>query len=173
MYLLKPTYDDLLAKGYIKLAKALKEIFHNQLSLAFGDSHILVAPIKELQRCKAKLEEYMRSGVSSPYAAWVCDYLRATVLCSSLQGMVEALHTLTGVFKVVRIKQRIGPNSPGNKVILVNVIVADEGKTIKPNKYPWSDWWDNQPVCMIAEVFCDSICCDTSCYYSSCCDSSC
>jgi len=146
----KPTYDDLLAKGYIKVAHALKKTFHSKLSFVFGSDNVLFAPIKELQRCKAKLNEYKKEGASPPYAACVCDYLRATVLCHTLSDMVTVLEKLTEHFQVVRIKQRIGPDDKGNKVILLNLIVED--KDIRPLKYAWSGWWDNQNVRMIAEV---------------------
>jgi hypothetical protein len=45
-----PTYGDLLAKGYIKVAHALKPLFHTKLLNTFGEANILVAPIKELRR---------------------------------------------------------------------------------------------------------------------------
>jgi len=145
-----PTYDDLLAKGYIKVAHALKPHFQNKLRETFGPKRLLFAPIKELQRCKAKIDEYKSEGAKPPYAACVCDFLRATVLCFSLADMVGALDQLTKVFSVVRIKQRINPEAKGNKVILVNLIIDDP--SIHPIKYPWSGWWENQSVRMIGEV---------------------
>jgi len=148
----RPTYDDLLAKGYIKVAKALKELFHSQLLLWFKSENTKIAPVKELGRCKAKLGEYKREGKCAPYASWLCDYLRATILCETLPGMVNTLETLIKRFKVVRIKQRIGPEDNGNKVILVNLIVEDKERKITPIKYVWSDWWDVQPIRMIVEV---------------------
>ena len=152
-YILNPTYDDLLAKGYIKMGQAIIAEFSSRLISVFGINFVKIAPIKELQRCKAKLTEYKHSGVSAPYAAWVCDYLRATVLCESLDEMATVLHTLANTFTILRIKQRIGPTSAGNKVILVILVnVVVDGKEIKPIKYPWSNWWDGQHVRMITEV---------------------
>jgi len=144
-----PTYDDLLAKAYIKVASVLKPTFHKTLLDTFGGSNVLIAPIKELRRIKAKLEEY-KTTAQPPYAACVCDFLRATVLCDTLTEMVEVLNKLNERFDIIRIKQRIGPQDKGNKVILLNLIVKDE--TIKPNNYNWSGWWVNRPVQMIAEV---------------------
>ena len=90
-FIVKPTYDDLLAKGYIKIAKILLHCFHGILLQAFGENRILIAPIKELRRVKAKLMEYKEKGAQPPYAACVCDFLRATVLCKSLDDMVDTL----------------------------------------------------------------------------------
>jgi hypothetical protein len=150
----EPTYEDLLAKGYIKVARALKELFHAQLIAApFNIEDIKMAPIKELQRCRSKLQEYKQEeGKTGPFAAWVGDYLRATILCPSLEGMLAALQRLVEKFKVLRIKTRLEPNVPGNKVILVNLIVSDNERKLRPHVYPWSGWWDEQTVRMIAEV---------------------
>jgi len=93
-FVITPTYDDLLAKVYIKIAQILKAIFHHALNSTFGSDKVLVAPIKELQRCKAKIAEYKVDGNSAPYSAYVCDYLRATILCASLSEMVEVLDKL-------------------------------------------------------------------------------
>lgn len=46
----KPMYDDLLAKGYIKVAHALKPTFHRVLLDLFGTDRVKIAPIKELRR---------------------------------------------------------------------------------------------------------------------------
>jgi len=152
----KPSFDDLLAKGYIKVARVLKNAFHRHLLATFAATlyKILIAPIKELHRCKAKLDEIKQSNEAQPpYAAYLCDYLRATVLCQSIPEMVDVLKKLceSSYFTVIRIKSRITPSEEkGNKVILVNLIVED--KEIEPHKYSWSGWWDNQSVRMIAEV---------------------
>ena len=149
--LIKPTYDDLLAKAYIKLAHALLRIFLELLIETFGVDNVLIAPIKELMRCKAKLNEIKEAPNSKPpYASKIGDYLRATVLCSSLEGMVTALGELSKIFQIVRVKPRVMPTDAGNKVILVNILVED--KRVKARSYAWSGWWDNQPVRMIAEV---------------------
>ena len=96
-----PTYDDLLAKGYIKVAHILKPSFHAKLLELFGEAHILIAPIKELRRVKAKLMEYKMEGAQPPYAACICDYLRATVLCASLSDMLVVLNKYVCAFKLV------------------------------------------------------------------------
>lgn len=148
-----PTYDDLLCKGYIKAAHALKELFYKQLIAIFGAKKIKIAPIKELQRCKSKLDEYKtQKDNSPPYSAYLCDYLRASVLCQTLEEVIISLEQLCAGFRVVRVKERLDPNTHGNKVILVNLIVEDKEDSIKPHRYTWSRWWDNQRVRMIAEV---------------------
>ena len=63
----------------------------------FGGENVLVAPIKELQRCKAKIDEYRKEGADAPYAACVCDYLRATIFCKSLSEMVTVFDKLCEV----------------------------------------------------------------------------
>lgn len=96
---IKPTYDDLLAKAYIKVAYALKNGFTRLLLSVFSADQVLIAPIKELMRCKAKLNEIKAAvGSKAPYASKICDYLRATVLCESLEGMVTALGQLSQVW---------------------------------------------------------------------------
>ena len=141
----------MLASGYIKTAEALLLTFYNKLTSVFGRDCVKVAPVKQLQRCKAKLDQYKNEGAPPPYAACICDYLRATVLCSSLITCVDALEVLAENFTVIRVKQRLSPDIPGNKVILVNLVIKNEN--IKPISYSWSGWWDNQPVQMIAEVY--------------------
>lgn len=118
-----------------------------------GKERIKMAPIKELRRCQAKLKEAATiKGNKPPFAATLCDYLRATVLCDSMDEMMESLVKLSSKFKVVRVKTRIGrnPEDEGNKCILVNLVVEDPN--FKPIAYPWSDWWRNRTVSMIAEV---------------------
>ena len=75
------------------------------------------------------------------------------VLCKSFKESVECLQELGSIFRIVRVKSRIGPGSKdgGNKTILVNVVV-EGASVIKPHKYAWSGWWDKQSVRMIAEV---------------------
>ena len=116
---------------------------------------VKIAPIKDLQRYQAKLAEARdkdKEGYQLPYAATVCDYLRATVLCKSMAEMMATLHKLGDSFNIVRVKPRIrkNPGDTGNKCILVNLVVEDA--TLKPLEYAWSDWWINKRVRMIAEV---------------------
>ena len=61
----------------------------------FGEDKILVAPIKELRRVKAKLNEYKDAKALPPYAACICDYLRATVLSDTFAGMFDVLERYT------------------------------------------------------------------------------
>ena len=124
--------------------------FYNTLLKGFDNERVKVAPVKQLQRCKAKLDEYKNNGSPPPYAACVCDFLRATVLCKDMAGVVDALYELSKHFTIVRVKPRLDLNIPGNKVVLVNVVVEDS--SIKPHTYTWSGWWDEQNVRMIAEV---------------------
>jgi len=57
LFAIEPTYDDLFAKALIKLAQVLKNHFARLLYARFGQNRVLIAPIKELFRCKAKLNE--------------------------------------------------------------------------------------------------------------------
>ena len=140
----------MLAKAFIKIAQALEPFFRRMLYAIFGSAKVLIAPIKELRRCKAKLEEIKDNGVPPPYAAGICDFLRATILTKSFVEMLGVLQKLAANFTIVRVKSRITPEVMGNKVFLVNLLVVD--KTIRPRKYTWSNWWDNRDVQMIAEV---------------------
>ena len=91
---MEPTYDYLLAKGYIKVARALLPMFHKTLLNHFGENNILIAPVKDLIRITAKLTDTRKNSkvpITPPYAAYILDYLRATVLCSSFDEMVEVL----------------------------------------------------------------------------------
>lgn len=151
-----PTFDDLLAKGYIKVAHALKRSFAEKLISKFGEKSVLIAPIKDLRRCKAKLTEIKGECEKKeppeppPYASRLMDFLRATVLCDSIPEMVEVLEKLSQIFTITRVKPRLDPKGTGNKVVLTNLIVEDP--TIRPHQYPWSGWWDEQTVRMIGEV---------------------
>jgi len=145
-----PSYDDLLAHAYIKVAHALLPTFRGALCDTFGKNKVLIAPIKELRRCKAKLDELKAGGTPPPYAAGLGDFLRATVLCSSFVEMLDVLEKLRAKFQIIRVKARITPDSVGNKVFLVNLIVEDP--RICPHSYAWSRWWDSQCVRMIGEV---------------------
>lgn len=146
---LNPTYNDLLIKGYIKVAHVLRPEFVRKLQKAFGE-RIKVAPVKLFARCQPKALEASIKG-PPPYAPYLVDFLRGTVLCSSVEEMVTTLATLCDVFEVVRIKRRILPTDEGNKVILTNLIVSDP--SIEPQQYEWSGWWKKGEVKMIAEVF--------------------
>jgi len=142
-----PTRDELLAIGYIKVASALLPSFRDGLYHLFGSNQVMMGSIKRLARCKAKCTDYPFPG--SP-AAYICDYLRATVVCASLQDMVSALeklHSHGEIFRLMRIKM---DHLQTRGVILVNLEVTDTN--IMPKKYSWSTWWDNQPLKMIAEV---------------------
>jgi ankyrin repeat protein len=145
-----PTHEVLLANGYLKVAQLLLPTFHSTLLKAFGSEKIIIAAIKQLRRIKMKMEEYKNNGAPSPYAACVCDYLRATILCSSLEEVVDTVDSLAAHFKILQVTPRISPESVGNKVIIVHVEVED--KNVRPKKYVWSSWWDQQSVRMIAEV---------------------
>ena len=150
-WLINPTHEVLLANGYLKVAQLLLPTFHSTLLKAFGSEKIIIAAIKQLRRIKMKMEEYKNNGAPSPYAACVCDYLRATILCSSLEEVVDTVDSLAAHFKILQVTPRISPESVGNKVIIVHVEVED--KNVRPKKYVWSSWWDQQSVRMIAEVF--------------------
>ena len=143
--------------------------FNTQLQLIFGNNpvwRIALAPVKDLQRCVAKFADY-----KPPCAAYICDYLRASILCSSFHEMVDGLRMLCKNFQVTRIKSRIGQAMPGNKAILVNLVVEDQ--SVKPHSYEWSGWWKNQKVRMVAEVIrslisTHSCTCNFSFYLSNC-----
>jgi len=86
-----------------------------------------------------------------PYAANICDYLRATLLCDSFEEMPNYLERLNKMFKILRVKSRIGPQEPGNKVVLINLLIEGSPE-ITPNKHEWSKWWDGQVLRMVAEI---------------------
>ena len=124
--------------------------FYQGLLDMFGKDAVLIAPVKDLRRCKAKLDDYKKSGAPAPYAANICDFLRATILCSTFDEMPSKIASLKQRFPITRVKSRITPDLAGNKVVLVNCIIKDE--SIQPIEYPWSGWWKNQHVQMIGEV---------------------
>lgn len=65
--------------------------------------------------------------------------------------MMTALEKLKSNFTITNINNRIKLDSKGNKTILTNLVV--EGPSIiRPRKYSWSGWWDNQTIKLIAEV---------------------
>ena len=131
------------------MGQSLLSTFSSKLNAAFAGNSavkVAVASVKDLQRCIAKFADY-----KPPYASYICDYLRASILCKSFSDIVSVLMTLCESFKeVTRIKSRIGPLTAGNKAVLVNLVVEDE--SIKPKCYKWSGWWDNKTVKMLAEV---------------------
>lgn len=117
-----------------------------------------IAPIKDIRRCQAKLLETSRLTKNKPpppYAATICDYLRANVFCQTMDEAIASFDKLneSHYLEVVRVKARLrkNPQDIGNKCILVNVVVKDP--TVRPVLYSWSDWWINgRVVSMIAEV---------------------
>jgi len=118
------TYGKLLARVYIKIAKILKPTLQKQLELLFPRAKVLMAPIKDVTRTLVKMAELGREGKSSPLATHILDYLRASILCKTIDETVDALKTLSEAFEVVRFKDRIIEDSmPGNKCFLVNLIV--------------------------------------------------
>lgn len=121
----------------------------------FREENIKVAPIKRLERCRAKLQEFKRNG-PPPYASYIVDYLRAAVFCQTVEEMLDSLKTLSNHFQLVRIKRKITTKDKDNKVILVNLVVEDP--SIEPRKYKWSDWWKKGEVRMIGEVPFSSFC---------------
>lgn len=124
--------------------------FVQGLHSVFGKERVKIAPVKQLERSRVKVMEAREQG-PPPYASYLCDYLRATVLCQRIEDMVSVLQTLCEKYQVVRIKRRILPTDIGNKVILLNLVVEDP--SIVPRQYKWSDWWKAGEVKMIAEVF--------------------
>lgn len=48
--LVSPKFDDLLAKGYIKVAHQLLKQYRDCLHNTFGEDSVLIAPIKDLRR---------------------------------------------------------------------------------------------------------------------------
>lgn len=141
-----------MIKGYIKVAHALLPSFLQILrhECFFGKDRIKIAPIKSFERCRMKVSEFQYHEL--PAAAYICDYLRATVLCDTIPVLESTLNTICNCdsFKVVRIKGRISLTEKDNKTILCNVVVKDP--SIIPNAYSWSDWWKPGKVKMVAEV---------------------
>ena len=81
------------------MAHALSVIFALLLIQQFGEDKVLIAPIKELLRCKAKLNEIKAApGSHAPYASKICDYMRASVLCNFIEEMVDVLEKLGNLF---------------------------------------------------------------------------
>ena len=140
----------MLAVAYIKIAQLLLIPFNIKLRVAFANLpsvKITVVPVKNLQAYKAKFADYKLR----PRAAYICDYLRASVLCSTLVEMVDVLDVLCSNFKVTKIISNVGHTTPGSKSIIVNLVVED--KCVKPKQYEWSGWWVDNDVQMIAEVY--------------------
>lgn len=156
-----------MAKGYLKIAHALRPAFANKLSSLFppiegsNKQRVIIAPIKDLRRCQAKLAEAAKNKENKPpYASTICDYLRATILCETMEEAMESLHILRDNSQIVRVKPRVQLADIGNKCILVNFVVEDP--KVLPVKYDWSDFWwktdetntviEKKTVKMIAEV---------------------
>jgi hypothetical protein len=141
---------------YIRIASLLRPTMVRVLHSLFDPANVLIAPIKDVKRCIAKMEDILiREGRPSPGAVHIIDYLRATILCDSVEGVIEALETLSTAcqhIEIVRIKDRLLDGADGNKVLLVNVIVKDP--VLKPRSYGMFQpgWWDNRTVEMICEI---------------------
>lgn len=151
MVILAPTYDDLMAISYIKVARVLMPSFVKVLCDLFGPERVKIAPVKGFERVQMKIEEVKKLKQAPPYASHVCDYLRATVLCQNMQEMIPTIKSLCNKHQVVRIRRRILPSDQGNKAVLLKVVVEDPD--IEPRQYEWSGWWKKGKVRMIAEVY--------------------
>jgi len=111
-----------------------------------------------VKRIVVKMEEVGREpNREEPFARYILDYMRATVLCDNLQGVVAALEVLkrNPNFEIARVKDRLFEADDQNRILLVNLVVKVPARAqIKP---PVRDmfrpgWWEYQPMRMMAEV---------------------
>jgi hypothetical protein len=78
-FVVNPVYKDLLALGYIKVAKALQPVLTKKLNDLFPNPNkVKIAPIKDLRRCQAKLEDARKAHNTSSF---VLEYGRETQEC--------------------------------------------------------------------------------------------
>ena len=136
--------------AYIKLALALRSRLQDQLYSIFDKERVKIAPIKAASRCIAKAKE---GPSSSPPK--ILDYLRATILCDSVEGTVSALEVIHRNFKVIRVKDRMLQDTYGNKAFLLFIVVRDP--SIKPSMCTCfgvkDQWWpEGKEVKMLCEV---------------------
>ena len=102
------------------------------------------------------MDEYAKDrNKYAPYAVYILDYLRATALCETLLDVVSHLEKLSEKFTLLRVKDRLFVNEPGNKTLLVNLVVElpeQESKELTKCKTFTPSWWAQQNVKMICEV---------------------
>jgi len=178
------TNNDVLVKVYIKIAKMLHSPAEQRLEDIFvggknSKVEMTMEPVKTKVRSKSKVkskkEEYeiqwlKRSGEGqeeqapidppeTPFPSQITDYLRATILCDTVQNVVDAIKTLAENFELTSIEERLFPTmadgtpNTANKVVMVNMVFEQDGKyPIRMEKKHWKGWLDNQRLRMIGEV---------------------
>jgi len=99
------------------------------------------------------MAEFVHEGRRPPGGSCILDYLRATILCPSVEACISALTKIAGAFDVIRVKDRLlDEATTGNQVLLINMIVSNPDLHPRTCSMFTPGWWEGRTVEMICEI---------------------
>eukprot|EP01083_Nonionella_stella_P232012 818853_1 len=113
----------------------LNECFQNFFEKLFengGDKFIYEkGPQKTYERMVEKTVEYQSEGQKFPAAYKICDVLRCSIRCKSLDDIDDAYYKVEKNIKIIRVKNRFLPSfdaviTDGYRDMLCNVLFTDD-----------------------------------------------
>eukprot|EP01084_Bolivina_argentea_P299791 516802_1 len=117
----------------------LNEEFQNDISNIYKNDKRFIkksGPVKTYERMVEKVIEYTNEGAKFPRAFKICDVLRCSINCQTLNDIFDAFKLLEKCFEIVRIKNRFSKDfdaniTDGYRDMLINILYQHKEYKLK------------------------------------------
>jgi len=113
------------------LNDAFQQFMKNMFSTDDGKYEYHAGPPKTYERMVEKTVEYQSEGARFPAAYRICDVLRCSIQCETLNDVADAFNVLNENITIVRVKNRFliefdSKETDGYRDMLINVLFSDD-----------------------------------------------